>query len=162
MFSALFHRSFVNIFHSFLKTAHRPLEKIARKFQSKIATDKSSDLRWLCRKILNSPPPRDIPNQQPHVEQFPLKQTQKLAEQLIHISKREGIVSVWQEKLRHNFAINPTHREMTHNWRKLKTWSFSLRSQGFELHTGPHLLRPAPERQSPNASSFENQWRSCP
>lgn len=53
---------------------------------------------------------------------------------------------------------SPTPRQ-----RELKTQSFSLRSKGFELHTRhSQLLRPAPERWTPQPSSFENQQGSRP
>lgn len=52
---------------------------------------------WWCRKILNSLSPMDTPNLQLHLEQFPLKMTWKLAEQLCHI-KRERSISKWVEE----------------------------------------------------------------
>lgn len=51
---------------------------------------KPGSLTWWCRKILNSLSPMDTPNLQLHLEQFPLKMTWKLAEQLCHI-KREKV-----------------------------------------------------------------------
>lgn len=39
------------------------------------------------RRLLSSLPLTDIPNVQLHTEQFPLKEIQKLAEQLLHIGQ---------------------------------------------------------------------------
>ena len=47
--------------------------------------------------------------------------------------------------------------------RELKTWSFSLRSKGFEPHMGQsQLSRSAPEKQASKTSSFENHRGSYP
>lgn len=48
------------------------------------------------------------------------------------------------------------------SWGNLKTQSFSLRSKSIEPHNRHlQLLKPAPEKQSPKTSSFENHLGLC-
>ena len=120
----------------------------------------SSSPRWWHRRLLNSLPLMNKPNLQLHMEQFPLKEIQKLAEWLLHIGQTRKIHNIRGRKgcdtLSINSIPNPVtyYREGTHNSQLLseewRFWSQPLAPQRLRLP----LVRPAPK-----TSSSEGQRR---
>lgn len=113
---------------------------------------KEEGSRWLSRKILHSPRPRKTENLQLHIEQFPLKETGKLAEQLLHSSKQK-------KDTRRQVGGAETVSHKPHLWcrdaqiRRVLTNSELLHEERRVQNPRqpPQILRPAPERGDPKS-----------
>lgn len=71
-----------------------------------------------------------------HMEEFPPKTTEWVAEQKLYIGQmRRKLHQSGKRRLKHNFTVNPTHNMATYKLGgALEPKSISLRNEGFELH----------------------------
>ena len=80
------------------------------------------------KRVLNSPPPTDTPNLHLHTEQSPLKETQELAERLLHVEqmrKKPTSKQVGEAEPQSPCKAHPWHGDT----QPVGTPSFSLRSK---------------------------------